>query len=203
MFARPRSTAAESTSRRITETPRELSHCAIPEPMTPAPITAACEIFSAGVFEEPLRYLSARKKFRIRFWVASVAQLADGVHFHGERLFHRGTGGALDDFMSASWRRVAGALGHGRCHRGLIRLTLSFALRHPLARCIEQLLARNYFIDEPQLQCLRRAIKFAFQDHLGRRVGADESRKARRSTPGGNETKRCFRQPNLRRGIIG
>ena len=28
--------------------PRELSHCAIPEPITPAPMTAACMTFSPG-----------------------------------------------------------------------------------------------------------------------------------------------------------
>ena len=31
------------------------------------------DLFRHGVAEEPLRYFSARKKLRIRFWVASVA----------------------------------------------------------------------------------------------------------------------------------
>src|SRR6476661_8437549 len=40
--------------------------------MTPAPITAACTIFSVGVREAPFLYFSARKKLRIRFCVDSV-----------------------------------------------------------------------------------------------------------------------------------
>ena len=71
MLARPRSTCSRAISRRITVTPRELSHCAIPEPITPAPITAACTTFSCGAFEVPFLYLSARKKLRIKFWVDS------------------------------------------------------------------------------------------------------------------------------------
>ena len=72
MLARPRSSNSRFTSRRITVTPRELSHCAIPEPITPAPITAACATFSNCLLELPFLYFSARKKFRIRFWVDSV-----------------------------------------------------------------------------------------------------------------------------------
>ena len=53
-------------------TPRELSHCAMPEPITPAPITAACTIFSGGVRDVPFLYFSARKKLRMRFCVDSV-----------------------------------------------------------------------------------------------------------------------------------
>ena len=73
MLARPRSSCSALTSRKITETPRELSHCAIPEPITPAPMTAACVTFSAAVFDVPLRNLSPRKKLRIRFRVVSVS----------------------------------------------------------------------------------------------------------------------------------
>jgi hypothetical protein len=62
MFARPRSIcSSRATSRRITVTPRELSHCAMPEPITPAPITAACTIFSAGVFDVPFVFLREEK----------------------------------------------------------------------------------------------------------------------------------------------
>ena len=135
------------------------------------------------------------------------AQLADGVHFHRERFFHRGTDGALNDFVGACGSGVASHLWRGELRRA--RRRWSSALQFSLARCklparrVEQLFARNYFIDETELQRLRRAIKFAFQDHLGRRVGADQSRQARRSAPGGNETERRFRQPDLRRRIIG
>ena len=72
MLARPRSSSSRFTSRKITVTPRALNHCAIPEPITPAPITAACATFSNCVFEVPFLYFSARKKLRIKFWVDSV-----------------------------------------------------------------------------------------------------------------------------------
>ena len=71
MFARPRSTCSRAMSRRMTVTPRELSHCAMPEPITPAPITAACTTFPTAAFEVPFLYFSARKKLRIKFWVDS------------------------------------------------------------------------------------------------------------------------------------
>ena len=69
----PRSICSALTSRRMTLTPRELSHWAMPDPMTPAPTTAACTILSMGAGEVPFLYFSARKKFRIRFCVASVS----------------------------------------------------------------------------------------------------------------------------------
>src|SRR5438477_258328 len=72
MLARPRSSSSRLTSRRITVTPRALSHCAMPEPITPAPITAACATFSNCAFDVPFLYFSARKKLRIKFWVDSV-----------------------------------------------------------------------------------------------------------------------------------
>ena len=70
MLARPRSSSSRFTSRKITVTPRELSHCAMPAPITPAPIIAACATFSNCLL--PFLYFSARKKLRIRFWVDSV-----------------------------------------------------------------------------------------------------------------------------------
>src|SRR5437867_5498406 len=71
MFARPRSICSRAISRRMTVTPQELSHCAMPDPITPAPITAACTTLLLGV-EGPFLYFSAKKKLRIRFCVDSI-----------------------------------------------------------------------------------------------------------------------------------
>src|SRR5206468_13027401 len=50
----------------------ELSHCAMPEPITPAQMTAACMTLSVAVRDGVLfLYFSARKKFRIKFCVDS------------------------------------------------------------------------------------------------------------------------------------
>src|SRR5437762_593427 len=51
MLASPRVSSSVPTSRKITDTLRELSHCAMPLPIMPAPITAACVLFSGICFE--------------------------------------------------------------------------------------------------------------------------------------------------------
>ena len=108
MFAKPRSICSRATSRRITVTPRELSHCAMPEPITPAPITAACTIFSGDVRDVPFLYFSARKKLRIRFCVDSrLAKVHNAVQLQTQRFMRRNRQSFIDDFVSTFERRIS------------------------------------------------------------------------------------------------
>src|SRR5438552_1816657 len=55
MLAIPFATCSALMSRKITGRPRELSHCAMPAPITPAPMTAARPIgFAASELHQPL-----------------------------------------------------------------------------------------------------------------------------------------------------
>ena len=94
MLARPRSIASEFTSRKMTETPRELSHCAMPEPITPAPMTAACVNFSPArlgrAFAVFVREEKIADQIAGRF---GFAQLDDRVELQRERFVDRSSSG--------------------------------------------------------------------------------------------------------------
>ena len=77
-----------------------------------------------------------------------------------------------------------------RCRVGASRLPAT----QFLARGLEQLLLRDHFIDQSELQRLLRGIKFSFQDDFGRRLRADQARQARRAAPRRHQTERRFRQ---------
>ena len=80
---------------------------------------------------------------------------------------------------------------------------MPFALRQFLARRLEQFLARDHFVDQPELERFLRAVKFAFENHFRRRVRPDQARQARRAAPGRHEPERRFRQTDPRRRIVG
>ncbi len=205
MLARPRSSTSTLTSRKMTETPRELSHCAIPEPITPAPMTAACVIFSAGALLVPLRYRSARKKLRIRLWVDSVSP--SSTIASSSRASDSSTEPVRLWLMISAARAGAGfwergaSIEPGRAEaRPLRRDSL---LRVQFRPCgFEQLVLRDHFIDQAELQSFRRGIKFSFQNDFRGFLRTDQTRQARRATPRRHQTERRFRQTDPRRGRI-
>ena len=66
----------------------------------------------------------------------------------------------------------------------------------------EQLVLRDHFIDQAELQSLRRGIKFAFQNDFGGFLRTDQPRQARRAAPRRHQTQRRFRKTDARRGRI-
>ncbi len=136
--------------------PRELSHCAIPEPITPAPMTAACATFSPGALDGPFLYLSARKKLRIRLRVDSVSPSSTMASSS------RASESSIE-LVRLRLMISAARAGAGFCERGACDWRCwtcgSTSLRRDslprvqfLARGFEQLVLRNDFVDQAKLQ---------------------------------------------------
>ena len=184
MFARPRSSNSRLTSRRMTETPRELSHCAIPEPITPAPITARVHNFLGRRFRRSFPVFVGQEKIADQVLGRFGLRRARRSHrARAQRFVDRAGQRAIND------HRRRGPARHFLSNAADFTATLDVRRRRFLSvfpgdflsRGFEQLFARNHFIDQSELQRFAGRIKFPFQNHFAggfavRSNAADASR---------------------------
>ena len=133
------------------------------------------------------------------------AQLDDGVELAGERVFDRTRQAAVDDFGRATGRGILGARRFDwrcwTCGSTSLRRDSLPRVQFP-ARGFEQLVLRNDFVDQSELQGLRGRIKFSFENDFGGLLRTDQARQSCRSPPRRDEAKRRFRQTDPRRGRV-
>src|SRR5881398_4109092 len=106
MFARPRSICSRAISRRMTVTPQELSHCAMPDPITPAPITAACTTLLLGV-EGPFLYFCQEEIADQVLRRFHFSKIDNCVQLRPQGFIKRNRKSLVDDLPSTLWRGIS------------------------------------------------------------------------------------------------